>query len=168
MLGTDARAFADERAFPDPLAGGNEVGALVLGAVARVEVVALSEGNGGRTEELRLNAIYRAGGVAQHAVDAHAVLLVLSELFRRLQIFALGQRFRFLRNEPGLDPGELVHEIVEVDHQVADDREIGQRLDADSIGVVILEESGTGQFRLAVDHHAAAAAHTHAARPAIG
>src|SRR5438094_744825 len=47
MLGTDARAFADERAFPDPLAGGNEVGALVLGAVARVEVVALSQGNFG-------------------------------------------------------------------------------------------------------------------------
>ena len=41
MLGADARALADKGAFPDPLARGNDLGAFVFGAVARVVLLAV-------------------------------------------------------------------------------------------------------------------------------
>src|SRR5260370_725462 len=117
-------------------------------------------------EELRFQPIHRARGVAQHAVNAHAELLVVGQLLGSLEIFPFGNRLWRLGNQPGLELLQLVHEVVEVDHQVANDRKVGQRFDADGGGIV-LEKGGAGQLGLAVDHHAAAAAHAHAARPAI-
>src|SRR5262249_40843672 len=155
-----------EGAFPDTFTAGNKVSALILGAVARVEIVALSQGNGRRPQEPRLQPVDRTGGITEHAIDAHAVLLVLCQLFRRLQVFPRVYRFLFLWDEPGFDFLELVQEIVEVDYQVAKDRKIGQRLNTDGIGIVILEKGGAGKFRIAIDHHSATAAYTHAARPA--
>src|SRR5262249_50033556 len=100
VLRTDLGAFADERAAPDALVLRQESPPLPRPLVARVEVVPLGQRDGGRPEELRVQAVDRAGGVAQHAVDAHAVLLVLVQLFRRLPVLALRQRLLLGSDDP--------------------------------------------------------------------
>src|SRR5439155_18256059 len=62
--------FAHKGAGPDPLVPGEDRQPLPGPLVARVEVVALGDGDGGRPDEVRVQAVDRAGGVAQHAVDA--------------------------------------------------------------------------------------------------
>ena len=51
-------------------------------------------------------------------------------------------------------------------HEVALDREVVQRLDGDRARRKIAQKRVAGELRLAVDHHAAASAHRHAAGPA--
>src|SRR5262245_33546975 len=101
VLGTDLGAFTHEGAAPDPVVPGEDLQPLPRPLVARVEVVALGQGDGGRPEERRIQAIHRTGGVAQHAVDAHAELLVLVHLFRRLQVGPPRQRLFPLSARPG-------------------------------------------------------------------
>ncbi len=113
-----------------------------------------------------LRPILRTGGVAQQAVDAGAELLVGVELRRRLQILALGQRARFLRDDVGLDALQLLDEPADVDHQIALDRKMRQRFDAHPARVIVAQEGLARQVRYAVDHHAATAADGHPARPA--
>src|SRR5262245_11334718 len=81
---TNPAALADERALPDAFAAGDHLGPDLLCPVARVEIVALGQGDRRWSQELGLQPIDRAGRVTQHAVDAHAVLLILGELLRRL------------------------------------------------------------------------------------
>src|SRR3989475_12390271 len=109
-----------------------------------------------------------ASGVAEHAVDAHAVLLVDVELLGRLQVLAFGERLFFVADEPGLHALELTHEISHGNDQIADHGKIAQRLDAYGSGSVVGQKSGPSKVRLAVYEHAAASADAHAARPAIG
>ena len=71
------------------------------------------------TGELRIESVLRAGGVAQHAVDAGTELLVHVALLRRLQVLALLQRARLLGHDVRLDAFELRDEIRGVDDQVA-------------------------------------------------
>src|SRR5204862_2868535 len=96
ILGTGPRTFANEGTAPDAFVFGEEFAALLRSLVARIEVVALRQRDRGRSDELRLQAVDGASGVAQQAVDTHAVLLVLVELLRRLPILALGQRLLVL------------------------------------------------------------------------
>src|SRR5206468_3049641 len=72
MLRTDLGAFADERTAPDAIVLGEDLHPLCRSLVAAVQIVALREGDGGRANEVWIEAIYGARGVAEHAVDAHA------------------------------------------------------------------------------------------------
>src|SRR4029434_8856812 len=101
------------------------------------------------------------------AVDAHAELLVLVELLRRLDVLAFPQRFLVLANDVRLDAHELAHEIAHVDDQITDDRKVAKGLDAYRAGRVVREERCAGQLRLAVDRHPAAAADPPSARTAV-
>src|SRR5262249_62321222 len=92
VLRAALRALADERAAPDPLVLGQDLHPLAAARVARIEVVALREGDRGRPDEVGVEPVDRACGVAQHAVDAHAELLELVELLRRLAVLAVGDR----------------------------------------------------------------------------
>src|SRR5215208_4181830 len=167
VLRTDHATLADEGAPPDPLVLGQDLESFRGALVARIEVVALGEGDRGRPDELRVEAVDRAGGVAQHAVDAHAELLVLVHLIRRLPVFALGQWLLLGADEPRLDPRQLPHEVADLDDQVANDGKVAQRLYAHGARGVVRQEGGARQLRLAVDGHAAAPTDAHPARPAV-
>jgi hypothetical protein len=118
------------------------------------------------TDEIRVEPVLRAGGIAEHAVDARAELEEPFELRRSLQVFALREGARLFRDDVGLDALELGDEIIHSDHQVALDRKVRQRLDAQRAGIIVAQERLAPQFGDAVDHLAAAAADGHPARPA--
>src|SRR5204862_5385097 len=84
-----------------------------------------------RAEEVLLEADDGAGGVAEHAVDAHAVLLVLVQVGRCLQQLTLPGPGVIVADQPRLDLRQLPHEITDLDDKVADHGEAAQRLDAE-------------------------------------
>src|SRR6185503_8905239 len=165
VLGTDLRAGADEGALPGALGRGELLLARFAAAVARVQVPAVPERDRRRTEVLGDQAIFGARGIAQHAVDAQRELLVALELRWRLAVFGSLRR-RLLGDQVRLDARQLGDEVVDHRDEVALDGEMPQRLDADRAPVVAQERLAR-ELRLAVDHHAAAAAHGHVARPAV-
>jgi len=86
VLRTHFRAIADQRAAPDAFLRVENRRALVPAAVARVGVVAMEQSQRRRPGEVGLEPVLRARGVAEQAVDALRVLVVLVELCRRLNI----------------------------------------------------------------------------------
>src|SRR5262245_15678061 len=167
VLRTDPRAFAVERASPNAFVLREDVQAPFGALVARILVVALRQSDGRGADEMLVQPDDRARGVAAEAIDAHAELLVALQLLGRLQVFALGERFLFFADDPGLDGLQLVHEFGDLDDQVAHYGEKAQRFDADRARVVGRQESGAGQLGLAIDHHPATAADPHPATPAV-
>src|SRR5512133_734717 len=166
VLGAYPSAFTDKGATPASFALYEHVEPFPLSAVARVEVIPLGQGNSGRADELGFQAINWTGGVAEHAVDAVAELLVLRQLLWSLDVFAIDGGY-VVTHDPRLDPRQLLHEVVNVDDQITNYRKVAQRLYFDRAGCVVSEEGCTRQLRLALDVHSAAAADSHAARPAI-
>src|SRR5215510_2780209 len=166
MLRTDLRALADERAPPDALVLRQHFHALRSALIPVVEVVPLSKGDGGGADEFRIEPVHRTRRIAQHAVDAHTELLVFVKLLRRLQVLAFSQRFLVLANDVRFHAHEFAHEIADVDDEIADDREVAKRLDANRSGRVLGQERRARQLRLAIDRHPAAAADPHPAGPA--
>ena len=138
----------------------------LLALVARVQVVALGQGERGRSDEVVDSPDHRAGGVAEHAVDAHAELLVAVQLGRRLHVLGAQVVGLVLADQVGLDVVEFFHEAVDVDHEVPLDWEVDQWFHAYGTGHVVAQERGAGEGWFAVDLHAAGAADAHAAGPA--
>src|SRR5262245_18838287 len=167
ILRANPRTFAVECAPPDPLVLRKDVQAFFSPLVAGILVVALRQRDGRGPDEMLIQPDDRARRVAAEAIDAHAELLIAVQLLRRLQIFAFADRLLFVADEPGFDGLQLVHEVGDLDDQVAHDGEIAQRFDADRAGIVGRQESGAGQFRIAIDHHPATAADAHPATPAV-
>jgi hypothetical protein len=66
----------------------------------------------------------------------------------------------------GLNGLQAFDKVGHIDHQIALNREVGQRLNLNAFGV-FAQEGFTGQLRHFVDHHAAGTADRHAAGPAI-
>src|SRR6266700_2298934 len=161
------RALADERAAPDTLGLGQHGQPQVRALVARIQVVPLGERDRRRPDELAVQPVHRAGRVAEHAVDAHPVLLVLLQLRRGLQVLALLDRLLLVADQPGLHRAELGQEVGQLHDQVPDDREVRQRLDPYRSRRVVGQERAAGELRLTVDVRAAAAADPHPARPAV-
>src|SRR5262245_18802105 len=124
VLRADLRALAHERAPPDTLVGREHLQPFPSALVARIEVVPLRERDGRRPDELWIEPVYRAGRVAEHAVDAHAERLVRLELLRGLQILTVGHRLVGVAHQPRLHGHQLPQEIADVDDEVADDRKI--------------------------------------------
>src|SRR5207244_4106237 len=76
MLGAGHRALPDEGAVPGAPVDAQDGPALVPPLVPGIEVVTVGQGDGRRADEVVVQAEHGAGGVAEHAVDAHAELLV--------------------------------------------------------------------------------------------
>src|SRR4030095_9060264 len=91
VFGAHLRALAHERALPETVVLGEDLQALRRPVIPRVHVVALGKRDGGRADEARVRPIDWNRAVSQHAVDAHAELLVDVELFGRLEVLALAQ-----------------------------------------------------------------------------
>src|SRR5579859_6300429 len=151
----------------DALGVGDHRQPLLEALVTRVEVVAAGERRRRRAEELVVEAVDWAGRVAQHAVDALAELAESIDLLVRLPVLAGAQRQLLLADDPRLDRLQLVHEVAHVDHEVANDREVVERLDGHRSGPVVAQEDVARELGYAVDHHPAASADAHAARPAV-
>src|SRR5215831_18182895 len=79
--------------------------------IARVQVVALCQGDGRRAEEALLQADDWAGGIAEHAVYAHAVLRELVQVRWCLQELAFWSRCVLMLDQPWLDLRQLPHEV---------------------------------------------------------
>ena len=77
--------------------------------------------------EVRIQTKLRAGRIAQHAVDAGAVLLKLLQLRWRLEVLTLGQAALFLGDDVGLDALQLLHKGLYAHHQVALYGQVRQR-----------------------------------------
>src|SRR4030095_8792163 len=77
MLRTDLRALADEGAPPDARVLRQHFHALRRALIAVIEVVPLRQRDGGGSDEFRIQPVDRTRRITQHAVDAHAELLVL-------------------------------------------------------------------------------------------
>src|SRR6185312_5009019 len=123
--------------------------------------VSLTQRDRRRTEEIRVQGVHRARGVAQHAVDAHAELLELVQFRWGLQVFAILDGQLVLADDPRLDARQFGDEVADVDDEIADHREGSHRLNSYRPRQVIGEERRTPQFRVAVDRHTAAAAYAH-------
>src|SRR5712692_4691820 len=98
-LGAYHRAFAHEAALPDALGVREYRQPILQTLVARVEVVAPRERGRRRAEELVVQAVDRAGRVAEHAVDALAELAELIDLNHRLAVLAGAEREFLLAND---------------------------------------------------------------------
>ena len=84
--------------------------------------------------ESRIQRVDGACRVAQHAVDAHAELLVRLHFGRRLQVFAVFDGRLVVADDPGLDSRQLGHEVADVDDEIADDGEVSHRLNSTGPG----------------------------------
>src|SRR5262249_39110406 len=120
------RALSYERAGPYPIGGGQHPPPLLRPPLARVPVVVRGPGDGRRAEEAFLEADYRACGIAEHAVDAHAVLLVLVQVGWCLQQLAFWGRRVLVADQPRLDLRQLPHEVTDLDDEIADHGEVAQ------------------------------------------
>src|SRR2546426_12709486 len=90
VLRTRDRAVTHERAVPHPVHAAQDRFPLGTALIPRIEVIALGQRDCRRSEEAGLQGVYRTGRVTEHAVDAHAVLLVRGYLIRRLAVFSIG------------------------------------------------------------------------------
>src|SRR5205823_14066985 len=70
------------------------------------------------------------GGIAEHAVDAQALLPVRVDLLRILCVL-LRQVAPIFSDDVRSDRGQLVEEVVEVDDKVLEDREVRKGFDGD-------------------------------------
>src|ERR1700730_10789297 len=100
MLGTDLGALADKRAPPDSVVLREDIEPVAGPFVAGVQVVPLSQRDGRRSTEQRVQSINRTGRVTQQAIDAHAELLIGLQLLGGLEVL-LVQGFFYLANDPG-------------------------------------------------------------------
>src|SRR5712692_2831428 len=166
-FGAHHRALADEAALPDALGVRDHRQAFLDALVARIEIVAAGKRDRRRAEKLVVQAVDGAGRVTEHAVDAFAELAELIDLLHRLAMLAGTERVLLLPDDPRFDGLQLVHEVLHVDDEVANDREVLERLDSDGSGPVVAEEGVAGELRGSVDHHPAAPADAHPARPPI-
>src|SRR6185369_7686386 len=156
------------RARPRAVSRGQYVPPIRRPFVARVQVVTLPQSDRRWTEEIRVQCVHGACGVAQHAVDAHTELLEFIQFGWGLQVFAILDGQLVLTDDPRLDARQFGHEVADVDDEIADHREVSHRLHPYRTGQVIGEERRAPQFRVAVDRHTAAAAYAHPARPSEG
>src|SRR2546428_13925696 len=90
VLRTSDRALAHKRAVPDPVLAAQDRFPLGTALIPRIEVIALGQRDRSRSEEAGLQGVHRTGRVTEHAVDAHAVLLVRGDLIRGLAEFSIG------------------------------------------------------------------------------
>lgn len=72
------------------------------------------------------------------------------------------------RDDVGLDALKLLDEAGKINHQILLDREMRERFDRNTVGIVVADEGLAGELN-AVDHHAAAGLQMAIrVRPAIG
>ena len=91
--------------------------------------------------------------------------MVFRHLRGRLGVWPLIRRAR-VADDVRLNRFEAFDKVGHVDHQIALNREVAQRFNLDTFGV-ITQEGFTRQLWHLVDHHAAGAANCHAAGPAV-
>src|SRR3990170_203505 len=167
VLRADDGALPHEGALPDAALRVEPLQASVRAFVPGIPYVPQGEGGGRRADEMRVRADDRAGCVAQHAVDAHALLLVGLDVLRILDVL-LREIAPVLAHDVRLDGSELVQEIIEVHDEVLDDREVREGIDRHDAPMDVPDVRAARELRLSVHVRPAGAADPHAAGPAEG
>ena len=165
MFRADFGAVAHESTGPDAVRAVQLSHTLLLAVVAAIFVIAMRQRNCSRSNELRVQAELRTRGVTQTAVDATGELMIFRHLRRSLGVWTLIRSTR-VTNDIRLDRFQTFDEVRHIDDQIAFNREVAQRFNLHTVGV-ITQEGFARQFRHVVDHHAARAANCHTAGPAI-
>src|SRR6266581_8740920 len=142
-------ALADERALPHARLRVQLREALVRPLVSRVPDVPQRERRGRRSDEPRARGEHGAGGVAEHAVDAQALLAVRLDLLRILDVLLLEVAL-FLPHDVRGDGGELGEEVVEIHNEVVDDREVRERVHGHDAAAELPDVRAARQLRVAV------------------
>src|SRR3546814_19867154 len=101
-------------------------------AITRVEVVALRQCQGCWAEVAFVERHLRAGGITQHAVDAHRQRPIFGQLRRGLPILIVA-RWQLARDQPALDRRHAIDTAVLLHDEIADHAEIGQWLERKSV-----------------------------------
>src|SRR3970282_2556699 len=92
--------------------------------------ISVREGGSRGAEEPVIVAVHGAPRVAEHAVDAEALLTEHVNLLLRLAVFASLKGLLLLPDDVGLHAQQLVHEVLDVDDEVLHDRKVRERLHA--------------------------------------
>src|SRR5439155_9886565 len=165
---TDVAAVAQRVAAERAGFAGDEAHALGAGFVARIHHEIQGPVKRHRTEITRVEGDERAGRVARAAINALRLML------HRLPFRAVSRNgikiilIQILaRDEVRQDPLIGIEERFQIYGQIADDRQIAQRLNAEFIADR-LDESAASEAFAAIDDHRARAAHADAAGEAEG
>src|SRR5206468_7845363 len=135
--------------------------------VAGVADVPQREGRGRGPDEFRARPEDGTGGIAEHAVDAQALLPVRVDILRILGVL-LRQVAPIFSDDVRSDRGQLVEEVVEVDDEVLEDREVRKGFDGDRALAHVPDVGAAGEPRAPVDVRAAGPADPHATGPPEG
>src|SRR5437016_13718992 len=100
MFGANLCAFADEGTSPNAFRMREYGHALCASLVARVLVITMRQGQRRGTNKYRIKSRNGTSGVAEQAVNAHAVLAVFLQLVRSLEILA--RHVAVFANQPWL------------------------------------------------------------------
>src|SRR5207245_9692072 len=155
-------ALADKRALADAGLRVQPRETWLRALVRRVADVRQGQGRRGGPDELGARAEHRACGITEHAVDAQALLPIGLDVFRVLHEL-LRQIGRLLADDVRRHGRELLQEIVEVHHEVLEDREVRERIDRRGAAVDGAVVGAAGWARLAVRVRPARPAYLHRA-----
>lgn len=160
---TDVGAEADGGAAPNAFVLGHDFVAHVGLIVAAVVIVPIEEGEGSGTDEIGVEIVLRASGVAATAVDALCELLVFFELLRRLQM-GFGVGGGGFPGDIGLHAFNFRNHIRDICDEIAFDGEVVEGFEGDGFFWVKFSDEGfAGKARQAIDHDCAGAADSHTA-----
>lgn len=164
---TDIGAEADGGAAPNAFVLPHDLVSFVGLIVAAVVVVSIEEGEGSGTDEIGVDIVLRASGVAAAAVDTLRELFVFFELLRRLQV-CFGVGGGGFPGDIGLNAFNFGDHIRDIGDEVAFDGEVVEGFECDGFfGVKFSDECFAGEPRQAIDHDGAGAADSHAAGGAV-
>jgi hypothetical protein len=141
---------------------------LSLSLVARIVIIALRQRKYRGSEEITVILIYRAGGIAEHAIDAQAVLLEVCQFLGSLSVFTFFDWLWMGADNPRLYFRQLFQKIVESCYEIAFDGKVGQRFNLDGARKIIPQKRGARQLRDAIQHYAAGTTDPHSTRPPVG
>src|SRR5260370_5948518 len=130
-LRTDNAALANEGAVPRSVVQPDALVPLFLSLVARIVIIALRQRKYRGSEETTVILIYRAGGIAEHTIDAQAVLLEVCQFLGSLSVFTFFDWLWMGADNPRLYFRQLFQKIVERCYEIAFDGKVGQRFDLD-------------------------------------
>jgi hypothetical protein len=93
MFRTDGAALTYKSTLPDSLITGNEFLTDIPSLIPSIHIIPLAEGNGGGSDKGGIEGIDGTSSITKQAVNAHRVLLEVSQFSGRLKVFTFIQWF---------------------------------------------------------------------------
>ncbi len=161
-------AFSYEGAFPNSFDFMHYWKSNSFALVSGILNVPVSQRRSRGAQELLVEAINWAGGVAEHTVDTGRELIISLQFLSALTVFTVFRGRLLLSDYPGLDLYQFMHEVIHVDNEVFDDWKVGEGFHLDRPTFELVEKASTGELRDPIYICTAAPADPHSARPTVG